>query len=299
MDLDLNWRQHPDNPLVEPVWPEWLLGDPVVLPPEKSPDHCWHMFLNTVLFIYHYTSENGVRWERRRRVCRGMRAFLIEDGGEYFLFHELNSLPWKSRIVVRRSQDLWKWEPPRTVLRPSLKWERGAARVVSCPCVVRDGDIYRLYYSSGQVFLPDLGFAEQKYIGVAESDSLSGPYRKRAEPILEPDGGHPFRNLGAGAIKVYRDGENSRWVAFNNGIYRDDHGRSRSAIIAMVSDDGIDWTETGGPIIQPDSGWRRALVYQLDAVPRPGGELWIYYNSRDGWRFGVERIGLEIGSIDA
>jgi hypothetical protein len=29
-------------------------------------------------------------------------------------------------------------------------------------------------------------------------------------------------------------------------------------------------------------------------VKRVGEALWMYYNARDGWRFGVERIGLAI-----
>ena len=167
---------------------------------------------------------------------------------------------------------------------------------MSCPCVARDGDKFRLYYSTGQVFLKDLGFPEPRYIGFAESDDLLGPYIKNPEPLFGPEPDHPYRNRGAGAIKVYRDEEKNRWVGFNNGIYTDEQNRSRSAIMVLTSTDGVSWTERfPDPIIGPDMGWKRALVYQLDAVPRPDGSLWVYYNSRDGWRFGRERIGLEIG----
>lgn len=296
MEIDLEWAEHPENPLIEPVWPEWLLGDPVVVPPEGSPDGKWHMFLNTVLFIYRYTSDDGIKWKRRQRVCRGMRNFIFRENGEYFMFYERHSTPWRSRIMVRRSGDLRKWSRPEKMLVPELEWEKEGARVVSCPCVVRDGGTYRLYYSAGQVFLHDLGFAEPKYVGVAESAGLLGPYEKRAEPIFGPEEGHPYRNRGAGAFKVYRDEEKGRWVGYNNGLYTGEKGRSRSAVMLLTSVDGLDWDEPlSEPIIMPTSGWKKALVYQLCMVERPGGEVWLYYNSRDGWRFGRERIGLEIG----
>ncbi len=296
MNINYNWQSHPENPLIEPILPEWLVGDPTVLPPEDSPDGKWHMFLNTILFIYHYTSTDGILWKRKRCITRGIRAFLFKDENEYFLFYEKVLFPGHSRIVVKFSKDLRKWSKSIKILSAKLKWEREIVHSMSCPCVVKDGNLYRLYYSTSLVFLPDLGFGEPKYIGVAESKNIVGPYKKRIEPIICPSKDHPYRNLGAGAIKVYRDNENNRWIGFNNGIYKDESGKSRSAIMIMVSNDGINWEEPfKEPIIKPTRGWKRALVYQLCAVPRPNGELWIYYNARDGWRFGVERIGLEIG----
>ncbi len=296
MNLELEWSAHPDNPLIEPIWPEWLLGDPVVLPDDKAPDGIWHIFLNTVLFIYHYTSEDGVKWRRRNRVGRGMRCFLIKEADTYYLFHELHVNPWQSNIVVRRSKDLWDWSSPKRILHPQLKWEKDGAGTVACPCVVKNGSMFRLYYSAGNVFLKDLGFAEPKYIGFAESRNILGPYRKRKTPMIEPDDRDPLRNKGAGAIKVYRDEENNRWVGFNNGIYSDHKNKSRSAITVMFSRDGRIWEEPyTEPLFAPGDGWEKALVYQLDAVPRPNGELWVYYNARDGWRIGTERIGLRIG----
>ena len=74
-------------------------------------------------------------------------------------------------------------------------------------------------------------------------------------------------------------------------IYRDENGRSRSAISLMVSEDGIKWIDFPfNPIISPKDGWKKALVYQLDMVDYNGRKI-IYYNARDGWREGKERIG--------
>jgi len=296
MDIHLEWTPHPASPLIRPVFPGWLIGDPVVLTPGESPDGAWHLFSNSVLWIHHYTGPDGIRWKRLGRVCHGMRAFVFRENGTYFLFYERHASPRRSVLMVRYSRDLAAWSRPVKVLVPEFSWETAVTRTVSCPCVVKAGGRYRMYYSAASVFLKDLGFCEPLHIGVAESDALLGPYVKRLEPILSPQGGHPFRSLGAGAVKVYADPENDRWVGFNNGIYRDEQGRTRSAILVLTSRDGLAWDEPfPEPIIRPGEGWKRALVYQLCMVPRPGGEVWLYYNARDGWRFGVERIGLEIG----
>ena len=296
MDINLEWTSHPENPLIRPAFPAWLIGDPVVLPPEESPDGMWHMFTNSVLWVYRYTSPDGIRWKRVQRICHGMRAFVFKENGEFFLFYERHASPRRSVIMVRRSRELTKWSGPQEVLAPELSWETPVTRTVSCPCVVRAGDRYRMYYSAASVFLKDLGFCEPLHIGIAESDSLLGPWEKMTEPILSPSGGHPFRSLGAGAIKVYADPENKRWVGFNNGIYRDEQNRTRSAIMVLTSGDGVAWDEAfPEPVIRPGEGWKKALVYQLCIVKRENGEVWLYCNARDGWRFGVERIGLEIG----
>ena len=296
MDIHLEWRPHPASPLIRPVFPGWLIGDPVVLPPEATPDGAWHLFSNSVLWVHHYTGPDGIRWKRLGRVCRGMRAFVFRTDEDYVLFYERHRSPWRSVIMARRSRDLLQWSRPTTVLVPEYPWEAVVTRTVSCPCVVHAGGRYRMYYSAASVFLKDLGFCEPLHIGVAESDAVLGPYEKRGEPLLSPSAGHPFRSLGAGALKVYEDPENARWVGFNNGIYRDERGRTRSAILLLTSQDGLAWEEPlPEPIIRPGQGWKRALVYQLCVVPRPGGEVRLYYNARDGWRFGVERIGLEIG----
>lgn len=39
------------------------------------------------------------------------------------------------------------------------------------------------------------------------------------------------------------------------------------------------------------AGWKRAFVYAF-ATARVGPELRVYYNARDGWAQGVERIGM-------
>lgn len=287
------WVDHPANPLIEPPRPEWLLGDPTVFPPEKAPDDKWHMFANTLRGIFHFVSPNGINWGiKKSRVFPGMRAFLFYDRG-YCLLYENISRPWRSYVALRRSADLLSWSEEKILLEPSLSWEGKRFRNCSCPCLVAHDGGYRLYYSGGAVFLPDCKFPEPKYIGVAEADNIEGPYRKLSEPILSPSATQPYFNMGRGAFRTYPDQE--RWFALTNGIFKDPEGHSRSTISMMESDDGLNWSSIGeGPIISPEPGWKRSLVYAMDLIRRDG-EFWLYYNARDGWFRGSERIGLAVG----
>ncbi|MHB8896416.1 MAG: hypothetical protein ACYC99_14720 [Candidatus Geothermincolia bacterium] len=289
------WVDDPRNPLIEPPRPEFLLGDPAVVLPGEAPDGLWHMFANTLLGIQHYTSPDGIAWDRHRKIGPGFRANVIRDGDAFFMFYERFSVPQvRSHVAVRRSVDLWRWSSSVKILEPTLSWEGGAAsRNVGNPCVVKLAGGYRLYYSAGVVFHRDLGFCEPRHIGVAHSESIVGLYEKNDAPLIPMDAADPHRNRGAGAIKVIYDPGRETWYGFNNGIFRDEDGKTRSAIMLMSSPDGLAWKDVyPRPVVGPGGdGWKKALVYQLD-VKRVGGEMWMYYNARSGWRFGKERIGL-------
>lgn len=287
---------HPENPLLTARWWNWLVGDPSVLLPEEAPDGRWHLFANNVTGIYACTSDDGVHWRYRCRVdWNGNRPWVIRADGRYHLYYQrFHALFQRSRLVVRTSPDLRGWSAPATVLEPTLPWE---GQHVSNACVLpRDGRWW-LYYSANLVHLDDMGFSEPAFISVAYSDRPDGPFERHGEPLFGPDPTHRFRAAGAGAIKVY-DHLIPGWLAgFQNGIYRDPTGRAGSAVLLLRSTDGLRWEEhPSNPILAPSGGepaWRRAHVYQLD-VKRVGDDLWVWYNARSGWRFGVERIGLAV-----
>lgn len=289
-----HWKDHPDNPLIEPPKPEILLGDPAVVLPEEAPDGRWHLFANTMLGIHHFTSGDGIRWIRCGKVGPGWRAYVLADGGRFYMFSERFTVPQvRSHIELRSSQDLWDWSEPVRLLGPGLPWEGRFSRNTGNPCVLKVEGRYRLYFSAGVVFLGDLGFCEPRYIGVAHADAVTGPYVKDERPMISPSGRDRYMNRGAGAIKVIFDKESGLFYGFNNGIYSDRDGRTRSAILLLSSPDGLSWERAyPEPIVCPGGGgWKNALVYQLD-VKRVGNEMWMYYNARSGWRFAVERIGL-------
>lgn len=289
----LGFVDSPRNPLIHPPAGTWLIGDPTVLPPEETPDGQWHLWCNTITSVYHYRSSDGYEWASDGPLFRGIRACVRRFGDRYWMFYESFIGGRRRGVAQRHSADLRAWSEPAVVLRPDLPWEGRVLPATSNPCIVAGPFGYRLYYSAANIVLWDTFVIEPRYVGVAESDAVTGPFRKRAEPILAPDPGEPYRNFGAGAIKVYY--EDGRFIGLNNGIYRDSYGRSRSAILLLYSYDGFAWQAVRRePILAPEgTGWKCALVYQLDVVRR-ADEYRLYYNARDGWRRAREHIGVAV-----
>ena len=299
--LALEWREHEGNPLIAPPFPSPIIADPTFLPPDETPDGLWHLFAHSILGIHHFTSRDGLAWERLPgAVCRrSLRAFLFKRGGIYHLFYErflrLFPFAYRSRLEARTSRDLFSWSGPSVVLEPTLAWHReGCAGAVSNPCVVEEEGGFRLYYSAGLVYLRDCRFSEPKYVGVAFAREVTGPYEPAPQPVLQPSAGDAYANMGAGALKALRleDG----YAGFQNGIYWDpDSARSRSAIRLVASGDGLEWEVLERePVFKPGTGWKKAFVYALD-VRRAGDRFHLYFNARDGWLTGRENIGLALG----
>lgn len=291
---------HPQNPLLEPPNSEFLLGDPTVLHPSEAPDgQTWHLWANGLQGVYHFTSTDGLSWSVQGDPLFGLLAFRSfihrGDDGRYTLLFEKFSSPQSSTIQYAQSKDLTNWSAPKTLLSPTLAWEKENATVVGNPYLTRRDGVYWLYYSASAVWLDDAKVYEPKYIGVARASSLTGPYKKEAQPLIRPSSADPLHNLGAGSIKLLDRRVGGKWLALNNGIYRDQAGKSRSAITVLQSDDGLSWSAVcAAPIIAPtDSGWTKALIYAFDTVDL-GDRLYIYYNARDDWYSNSvkERIGL-------
>ena len=296
------WREHPENPLLAPGIGQPILGDPTFLPPSQTPDGLWHLIANALDGLYHFTSDDGVHWTRRQTALFGalhMRSYLVVENARYYLLYERYMSPLDSRIEMRTSADLFEWSEPRTLLTPTLPWEQSAQRITGNPFLIRMDGKYRLYYSADSVYLHDSLYFEPKYISVAYADSITGPYVKLGEPLFGPDPADPYRNAGAGSMKILQEPINGRWYALNNGIYLDPQGRSRSAIMLLSSVDGDHWEAAcREPILKPGEGWKQAYVYAFD-LRRVGDELWLYFNARDGWFEGKERIGLATLPIPA
>ena len=289
-----NWVDYQGNPVIVSKQSEWITADPTFLPPKDTPDGKFHLFAHVMLFgIHHYVSEDGIEWEKTEdKVEPGIRPFLLKEDDTYYLFYEQTFTPMLASIAFSTSKDLIKWSKPKIILKPLTEWEYEGANRVGNPCVVKHKDTYRLYYSAGSVFLRDAMVPEPKYIGVAKAEAIGGPYKRKPTPIISPSKEHIYRNIGAGAIKVLKLGDD--WIGFNNGIYRDRHGRNRSAILMLYSADGAVWKDIfKTPIIFSNKGWKRAFVYQLD-VRQVDGQYWLYYNGRNGWLAGMEHIGLAI-----
>lgn len=310
------WRDDENNPIVGYFFGEkarYAIGDPQILVPGDF-DEQWHMFYHGffddyVPYLYHLVSPDGRKWSLKKHwqidtgpVC------LFKDGDVFILYtSEIIGRLMKKRgharnpygrhtataICVRTSTDLEEWSEPHVVMLPDLSWETiGPEASVRNPSVVKlPNGRFRMYYSGGTVRLPVCGYPEPTCIGVAESDCALGGFVKRPDPILYPDTTIPYRNLACGGFKVF--GWEGKFLALYNPICIDAEGKPRSAIAVMLSDDGLAWQEAPyNPILSPGAPeWKKALVYQLDCVTY-NGETRIYYNSRDEWLDGIERIGL-------
>jgi hypothetical protein len=292
----LRFIEHPDNPVISPPGREFIIADPTVVTPDLSPDGRFHLFAHSLRGIHHYASDDGIAFERiAGPLFLGLRPFVFVENG-YHLFYERFVHPLKTVVAVRSSHDLLNWTEPRTVVAPQFRWEGTVLRNNGNPCVVKHEDTYRLYFAADWVWLKDCRFIEPKFIGVAESKLLLGPYEKRSEPIISPSPEISWRNLGAGSIKVFPPKGKVPWLALANGIYIDSQGASRSDIRVLKSTDGLDWEPVSeAPIIAPEPGWKQALVYAMH-LSEYDGRFYLYFNARDGWFKGVERIGVAIAT---
>lgn len=307
------WKDVPENPLIDPKGyglPELVIGDPQILTPGEF-DEQWHAFFHGFshddkgwhTWFFHSSSKDGRAWEEvsREEGEVGIQ-YIFKDGDRWiqyftattrFMSDTTMKKKYSTIIRARTTKDFITWSEPVNLLMPELPKEReGRGTEARNPCVIQlPNGRYRMYYSAGLVYLNDAGYSEPKYIFCAEAENPLGPFTKREEPILSPDINLPFRNYGCGGFKVfgYKDG----YLAFYNPIYIDKEEKSRSEIRMLISKDGLEWKEAAcNPIVQPDPNipWRSAIIYQLDIVPWKNSLL-MYFNAREGWRGGEERIG--------
>jgi hypothetical protein len=304
-----HWHDDSDAPLIRHTHFSPIIADPAVVPPEDAPDRLWHLYAHSAWGIHEYFSVDGRAWRDRGIVVRrAMRPWLLCDSGAWHLVYELPltmglaatvfpRLQWRSRIEMRSSADLTHWGSPRTLLEPSVEWARspGLGAAVSCPCLVKSGNRFRLYYSAGLVRVPDCGFNEPRFIGLAEADTVEGPYVSLPEPLLRPGAQTPWANLSRGSLRVIRAEDG--WAGFENGISFDS-GVSTSALFLLRSRDGKCWEPASAqPLVSPEAGWKGSHVYAGCPVARENGDVFLYYNARDDWPLarGRENIGLAIG----
>lgn len=308
------WTDYAGNPVIGLYGSDnsnAAIGDPQILVPGDF-DSLWHAFYHGFYdesytpYYHHLTSGDGISWQMEDKWQWNCNpSFLYRENGRFYLYYTAilgkesgakEKYGCAMIIRVKHTADFKNWSDSSDILIPELPFERehteGFPRIQARnPCVIKTyGGKLRLYYSAGTVKLEDCGYEEPKYISFAESDSPLGPFKKHGAPILSPDPFIPHRNYGAGAIKVF--GYQNGYLGLYNSIYTDENNQSRSAINVLVSKDGIHFEEAPyNPIIPPTDGWKKALVYQLD-LARYKDELRLYYNARDSWDGGMEKIGF-------
>jgi hypothetical protein len=317
--LRISWSG-PGDALIQPPRFSPVLADPSFLFPSETASGDWELFAHSAWGIHRYSSTDGLDWHDRGIVVRNaMRPFIrrldLADGPAYCLLHEsyrplalpMTVLPvrprWRSRLAASTSRDLALWSRRENLLEPDLDWMRDArlGDSLSNPCLVQAGPgDWRLYFSASLVWLPDCGFCEPRYIGMARAPSPLGPFVPEALPLIDPSIQVGGAELGAGSMKVLTldDG----YIGLQNRIYRDAAGSSRSAIFILRSGDGKAWQAVSElPLIAPSSGWMSSHVYACDCRFDAASGLWyLYFNARDGWGLSSgakERIGRIVGRL--
>ena len=301
-DLLCDWKEYPSNPLIQPAEENGLIGDPTIVLPADAPDGKWHMFAYGLMGIHHLTSLDGISWKMLPATLFSIgvvRPFVFRDKSGtkpvFYMFVEQYSSLTASEMYYSTSTDLKHWNDLAVLLKPELAWETDPNSTLGNPYLMyrEDQKKYWLYYSASNVLIPECKFYEPLHIGVAVSDGILGPYSKNPQPIISPDSSNPLMNMGAGSIKLLQEKVGGRFVALNNGIYKDSEGKSRSAIEVLSSADGLKWNYVcNGAVVAPSGdGWKKAFVYAFDTV-RVGDQIRMYFNARDGWSGGVERIGM-------
>lgn len=301
---EIAWEKPHSQPVIMPPFPSPIIADPTFLTPDLSPDSQWHLFAHTIFGIRHYTSEDGMKWKKAKHasvVKKAQRAFIIREHDTCYLLYEKvdKYAPYASHIEMIKGRDLYQWSKPIRILGPDEHYSREGAPKgsVSNACIVRAGEGYRLYFSAGLVWLRDCGFSEPRYICYASAPSIEGPYTWAGKPLICPDSGDPYRNAGAGAMKVYKTSDG--YVGYENGIAILKDGHSYSSLSLLVSTDGISWEKAAPePFLKPTTGWQRDYVYALD-LRFCHNRFYLFYNARRGhhWSAGRECIGMISGSL--
>jgi len=292
--LQAEFKVNAHSPVIKPFDGSFIVADPSVLTPADCHDNKWHMFLHTNFGVYHFISEDGIRFEKIQKVVsRAMRPNINRIGNTYYLFYErtrplfmnalnvVNAVKWNSEIYVTQSNDLIKWSEPKLVIGNTRDFEiseRGTA--LSNPFFLQEEGVNRLYYSCGMTYIDDCKFCEPTHISYAESESITGGYVSAASPLISPDKSKPYLNLCSGCLKVYKLSDG--YIGIQNGIYEKD-GKSHSAIFLMTSPDGLEFKFEKmlvAPQVVHGKNWMKQFVYASHLV-KCGNTLRLYFNARN------------------
>jgi len=311
-----------NNPILQPTEVfEWLIADPTVVLVGRQ----IHMFTNEVFHgILHFTADTNMptNFTKQGTVIPfpgSSRPYALVEDDTIFIFYEQYQLPLfrTSHIMLRKGKiiidDLgyatFHWEmTSTTILVPELEWEKIGTRRVGNPFVFYYQPLneYRLYYSTSSLHLEDSNIDEPLYLGLARSTNLIGPWeRVIMDPLpVDVSGLQNDDVLGIGSLKLvkslFTNTNQTDFVALCNLITRNHLNKRTGSTISLLrsEDEGLSWHDSIGELIPPvndnNGSWKHAYVYGYDTLQDPIDESYIlvYYNGRNGWRDGMEAIGV-------
>lgn len=164
------------------------------------------------------------------------------------------------------------------VMISEYPWEKES---VMNPCVLYENGIYRMWYSAGETYEPNV-------IAYAESTDGINWNKRRANPIFVRESDNSYEQDRIGGCCVLKT-EDMGYLMFYIGYENVDTAR----ICAARSDNGITgWVRLkGNPIVSPEAGaWDSEACYKPTVVWNEEQKKWmLWYNGRTRFE---EYIGL-------
>lgn len=207
------------------------------------------------------------------------RNCVLKTGSKYKMWYTGQACG-KSYIGYAESDDGLNFHRVRKepVLSPELPWEKES---VMNPCVLFENGIYRMWYSAGETYEPNV---------LAYAESRDGIHWERSplNPILEGNPEKEYEQERIGGCQVIRHNDLG-FLIFYIG-YKDIH---TACICCARSDDGVTNIKrcVFNPLVFPKKGgWDKDSCYKPSALFDEEKNKWrIWYNGRGG---GMEYIGL-------
>lgn len=221
---------------------------------------------------------------------------VIKVGSTYYMYYRADSSSGAS-IKYATSTNGISWTDGGTVLtKSSSGWD--SAEVIA-PSVLEHNGKYYLYYEADNA-----AARGQRAIGVATSDSPTGPFTKcTCNPVLKPTGsweGHSSTVYGiVGTPAVFeKDGQ---FYLFYHGYTS---GADRGGVAYSSSPTGPFTKEANNPILKlgGSGSFDDAKVAPSDVIyDSTSGKVMVFYEGFNGNQEPVTnwRIGLAQGSIDS
>lgn len=310
------WYSFRDECVHSSPWYLPRLSDPAIVLPEESPDGKWHLFAHTWAGIMHYTSSSGLNWERRKLVFfRSNSPFIYKEAQEYYMLFETHDRDWGkkskdvtkkgSRVMISVSKDLYSWSQPKVIMEAKdiseSSWRQSHSRISRPQLVLWQGR-YRLYFGAGELTIYDSGQKSTAMFMMAESDYIEGPYKLYGEPLIEIEPDSEYRNLATGGIRVIALSDCLAAVECSY-FYDKDNNRSRSAMLLLHSDDGIEWSIHSVMQTSPLEGWSSRAITGCAVKLVEDEDTWYCYYSANssrrilGFELVRESLGLLLGKI--
>ena len=220
-----------------------------------------------------HAAESGADWD-------GLSVSgptVISDTGTYRMWYEGRGLTfygWGATLGYAESTDgvTWAEYPGNPVLEPGEpgEWDSAYRGQVA---VLEDGGLYKMWYSGG----PSSGSWQTGY--ATSSDGLDWEIYA-GNPVLEAGAPGSWDEMESDGPTVIKDGETYKmWYHGCNADY------SVCSIGYATSDDGINWSKHGDPVLEATSGQWDESGLGWPRVIKNGAtyEMWYHSDSKIGY----------------